>query len=271
MNLEFEYATAWLDRHQICAPTVPSASFADISHPSYDGDGFATRVFRIVHRIVPLILEGKVVRLFGGFRGYTDAEEGFTSLFKPFCRETEEGGEEWEEFPPKELRQKPTDWWIGVVAFYFLRPLEETEKRTEELEPSEEFVGVHLRYGDNYFGRQISISRYSELVDSLECKNKYVATDSSEALAHFQKLYPDISAQTNALSLDMSRPGTSAAWFLVRNEKEKWVLRVAREVLIDILVLSKAKFLIGLSVSKITTLAKLIGNARGNIQQVFEL
>ena len=67
-----------------------------------------------------------------------------------------------------------------------------------------------------------------------------------------------------------SRPGTSAAEILIRNEKQEWITRVATEVICDILLLSECSVLIGLKVSQVTNVAKLIGLASGNIAKYYE-
>lgn len=269
MSKEFLDAISWLDNHQTFSPDDPNVEIADISHPQGDGDGFATRVFRISEKIVPLILGGRVVRLSGGFRGYTDATEGFTSLFRPFCRE-DETNTSWQKFPPENIIDKDYVWWMGVVIFYFLRPVDDIQKYIDNLRPAGEFLGIHLRYGDNHYGLRIGISKYIQLSKMFHHEYMYIATDSSAALEAFSG-FQNATYQKDALSIDMSRPGTSAAGILIRNETQKWIRNVSKEVIADILLLSEAKILIGLSVSKITTLAKLIGLSRGNLTDIVEL
>lgn len=276
MNSYFDKALEWLNKHQTYSSSNTDIKISYVSHPLGDGDGFATRVYRLVNRIVPLLLRGDVVVLEGGFRGYTDNKLGFISLFKPFSNEVGVELPEWEKFPPKDLLQKSYEWWLGVVMYYFLRPNQTLDTYIQNIknELSYEHIGLHLRYGDNNYGRSIDIKKYKDLVNEMdEYKCMYIATDSSMALNYFlsdqtsglKKVF-----QKNTFSLDMSRPGTSAAEILIRNEKQEWITRVATEVICDILLLSECSVLIGLKVSQVTNVAKLIGLARGNIAKYYE-
>jgi hypothetical protein len=61
----------------------------------------------------------------------------------------------------------------------------------------------------------------------------------------------------------MSRPGQSAANIMIRNEKNsELVMKIAYEVMADILILSNSTFLIGIMTSQITKIAAAMAHVR---------
>jgi hypothetical protein len=274
MTTDFNDALNWLIIHQkYTNENINNRELTYISHPDWDGDGFATRVYRLVNRIIPIILKGNIVILTKGFRGYTNHIIGFTSLFLPFAEKVEINNE-WEKLPPKKLLNKSYDWWFGVIAYYFLRPNETISEYIDEMREElkqNSYIGLHLRYGDNLYGNEISLEKYKEIVKKFKTPNEmYISTDCSKSLNEIIKYFSNkkIFYQRNYKSIDMSTIGTSLASILLHNEREPWIIDISKEVICDILLLSECNILIGLSVSQITNVARLIGIARGNISEV---
>ena len=258
--MEWERALKWVINHQN-PPENEVITIVEMSHPISDGDGFATRVKRFVTKIIPVILKGDVVVLRGGFRGYTDSR-GFESIFQPFFSY---GTGRWERFPPNDL---PADrnFWFSVVAWYFIRPSEEVKRYIDTVRENlpEKYMGVHLRYGDNHYGRKVPIEEYVSFVKQYDLP-VYVASDSSEAMAKFGDSVK-FHSQGQTKSIDMSRPGQSAANHLIRNEKEPWIIDVAKEILCDMILLSESENLIGIRVSQVVLVAGQIGMYRKTLK-----
>ena len=194
----FTFGMEWLHRHQHPKVMKSGMRFEEVAHPTSDGDGFATRVSRLILRIYPMILRGDVVILTGGFRGYTHHEQGFGSVFLPFGskppsiveidededdEEDEEvtGNNNWPRLPPPQMQKQKKDWWFGLLCAYFLRCNDTMREKVLAAMPSPlslhagtalttmsvptfaqcpKFIGVHLRYGDNLIGNAVPITAY---------------------------------------------------------------------------------------------------------------
>jgi len=317
----------WLKAHQHPDCETEAMNFVTMSHPTADGDGFATRVKRFMQRVLPLIMQGDIVLLEGGFRGYTHHTQGFDSVFMLFGSRPGSSAaasplspgssvpalapstalvpsaapslsSAWPHLPPAELKDKSKTWWYGVLCAYFLRPNPDMKGRMLDAAPHPldlfirspksslcpEFLGVHLRYGDNLTGIQVPISKYIDAARAAYHKHGvrlvYVATDSSVAFRQFVEGVSELnlpmtflhqrgetgSAITDLLSVDFSRPGTSAAGKLIRSEKDTAiVMRNTSEVLFDMTILSHCRVFVGLAISEVSRVSLAIGIARGNI------
>lgn len=271
-SYEFTLALTWLHNHQHPTLSSPTMNIVYMSHPLGDGDGFATRVQRLVSRIIPLLLEGHIVILTGGFRGYTNHTIGFSSLFESFgsipMNTTPNQPSSWEQFPPEHLRNKSFDWWFGVVSYYFLRPSIEIVRYIETIRSKlpDKYIGVHIRRGDHNYGRSIPIQTYIQTIQFYPFDVLFLATDNSESIQECESIiHKSIIYQPNCKSIGMSYPGQSTSNYLITHETETWVIDIAKEVICDILLLSESTILIGLHSSQVTNIARLIGLARGNI------
>jgi hypothetical protein len=292
-----DYTTAmkWLNNHQHPPSLEGNMNIVILSHPRGDGDGLATRIGRLVGRIVPHILKGDIVILEGGFRGYTHPEIGLESLFEPFSN-IKKGNDGkytlsnvnnsfvWKKNTP--LFSKGQKWWYGVILNYFMRPNPDLERyidlKMERLNISSDkkYIGLHVRRGDNSIGLKYNFEDYygiltKEIIPFWR-ENKstplipkvYLATDSSEILTKFsdKKCVDFEMTFEKTISLDISHPGQSTANIMIRNEKNiKAVQVIGYEVIADIIILSRSVFLMGIMTSQITKVAAAMAHVRGNI------
>lgn len=271
-SYEFTLALSWLYAHQHPNLYEDNMKIVHLSHPLGDGDGFATRVQRLVSRIVPLLLEGHIVILTGGFRGYTHHQIGFPSLFESFgsvpMNTTTIQPSSWEQFPPEHLCNKSFDWWFGVVSYYFLRPTMEISSYIQTIRSKlpDKYIGVHIRRGDHNYGLSIPIQTYIQTIQSYSFDVVFLATDNAESIQDCEYIiHKSIIYQPNCKSIGVSYPGQSTSNYLITHETETWVVDIAKEVLCDILLLSECTILIGLHSSQVTNIARLIGLSMGNI------
>lgn len=295
-------AIKWLYNHQHPSLITNEMNIVTLSHPRGDGDGLATRIGRLVGRIVSHILKGDIVILTGGFRGYTHPETGFESLFEPFSNiKAEIDGTYiipndnfqnndhfvWEKSTP--LFSKGEKWWYGVILNYFTRPNTDLQKyidsKMERLGILRlKYIGMHVRRGDNSVGLKYGFEDYYKVLneevlpfwkenDTNPIPIIYLATDSSEILSRFSdkklKSRSFSVAFEKTTSLDMSCPGSSAANTMIRNEKNaEFVMKVAFEVVADIILLSNSCFLVGIMTSQITKIAAAMAHVRGNVVHI---
>jgi hypothetical protein len=297
MEHTYQLSIDWLTSHQNPSKITDDMNIAVLFHPRSDGDGMATRIGRLVGRIVPYIMKGVIVILEGGFRGYTHPETGFESLFKPFSniRKDKDGKyfisdnsvatSEWVQDIPPSLKDKNKNWWYGVILNYFLRPNESLGKYIQDkmarmsILPNTKYIGLHIRRGDNPVGLEYELGDYLDVLRKQvipfwkgkqlapPIPNIYVATDSSDILKiiSFKKFEDFQLVLEPTQSLDMSYPGQSAANIMIRNENDvELVMKIAYEVIADIIILSNSAFLVGIMTSQITKIAAAMAGVRGN-------
>ncbi len=294
-HLHYAISIKWLYYHEHPSSITTDMNIVILSHPRGDGDGMATRMGRLVGRIVPHILKGDIVILQGGFRGYTHPVTGFESLFEPFSniKKNLDGKYiifenqsllDWEKNIPASLEKKSKDkkWWYGVILNYFMRPNIDLKKYIDDkfsrLNIPSNYIGMHIRRGDNSVGLKYGFEDYYKvLTDEIipfwkknditpSSPTVYLATDSLEILSRFSDEFDEFRmAFEKTDSLDMSRPGQSAANIMIRNEKNAdFVLKIAYEVMADIMLLSNSVFLVGIMTSQITKIAAAMSHVREN-------
>lgn len=96
----------------------------------------------------------------------------------------------------------------------------------------------------------------------------YLATDDKES-AILACNNEDINYHiklTDNKSLNFSKPGKSAANNIIRDETQDLTYYMAIEIIIDIILLSRAKVVIGLLPSQITRIASFIGHSRWDLK-----
>eukprot|EP01147_Barroeca_monosierra_P009037 gene9037-1363_t len=167
----FQQAMQWLFEHQHPCNCSEVAIFA-LEHPKSDGDGFATRLARLVTRIVPHLLEGAVFVIDGGFRGYTDTDHcdslGLECIYQPVTscqingkqRRDPACNPNWSRSsrkPRKHLLQHSPAWWFGILLYFIQRPSANLSKFIQEnVQPLPNAPLLRPQFGMERSGTDIS-------------------------------------------------------------------------------------------------------------------